>query len=79
MNFLRLLVDGDGVTRLVAVVLFLMSCSSWVVILWKGWLLHRAGTDVARSTAAFWQSADLADGQRKARALALVGYEDEDD
>jgi biopolymer transport protein ExbB len=69
VNFVRLLADGDSVTRLVAVVLFLMSCASWVVILWKGWLLHRAGTDVARSTAAFWQSADLPDGQRKARAF----------
>jgi len=66
---LQLLVDGDNVTRLVAVVLFLMSTSSWVVILWKTWLLRRASTDVARSTAAFWQSADMADGQRKARAF----------
>ena len=69
MNPLQLLVDGDTVTRLVAIVLFLMSTSSWVVILWKTWLLRRASTDVARSTAAFWQSADLADGQRKARAF----------
>ena len=69
MKPLQLLVDGDTVTRLVAIVLFLMSTSSWVVILWKTWLLRRASTDVARSTAAFWQSADLVDGQRKARAF----------
>ena len=69
MSLLRLLADGDGVTRLVAVVLLLMSSGSWVVILWKGWLLRRASTDVARSTAAFWQSTDVADGQRKARAF----------
>ena len=69
VNALQLLAEGDAVTRLVAIVLFLMSTSSWVVILWKTWLLRRASTDVARSTAAFWQSADLADGQRKARAF----------
>jgi len=69
MSALQLLADGDGVTRLVAIVLFLMSTSSWVVILWKTWLLRRASVDVARSTAAFWQSADLPDGQRKARVF----------
>ena len=69
MNALQLLVDGDGVTRMVAIVLFLMSTSSWVVILWKIWLLRRAGTDVARSTAAFWQSTDLAEGQRRVQAF----------
>ncbi len=69
MSVLRLLADGDGVTRLVAVALFLMSTGSWVVILWKGWLLRRASNDVERSTAAFWQSGDLADGQRRALAF----------
>jgi biopolymer transport protein ExbB len=57
--------QGDAVSRLVAVLLLLMSVASWVVILWKSWLLQRAGRDVGRSTAAFWQSASLADaGQR---------------
>ena len=57
--------QGDAVTRLVGALLLLMSVASWVVILWKSWLLQRAGRDVGRSTAAFWQSASLADaGQR---------------
>ncbi|MEY3460636.1 MAG: hypothetical protein RLZZ03_289, partial [Pseudomonadota bacterium] len=57
--------QGDAVSRLVAALLLLMSVASWVVILWKSWLLQRAGRDVGRSTAAFWQSASLAEaGQR---------------
>ena len=36
-----------------------MSIASWVVILWKSWLIHRALGDVARGTAAFWQSASV--------------------
>ena len=42
--------------RTVALLLLAMSVASWVVILWKAWLLRRASADVARSTAAFWQS-----------------------
>ena len=69
MSIFQLLMDGDAVTRLVAVLLLLMSVSSWVVIFWKGWLLRRASADVQRSTAAFWQSPDLDEGQRKAQAF----------
>ncbi len=59
MNFYELLSQGDAVIRAVAVLLLAMSVASWVVILWKTWLLRRAGSDVARSTAAFWQSASI--------------------
>ena len=59
MSLLGLFSQGDFVTRLVALLLLVMSVSSWVVILWKSWLLQRAKSDVARSTAAFWQSARL--------------------
>jgi biopolymer transport protein ExbB len=65
LNALQLLSGGDAVTRLVAVTLLLMSTGSWVIILWKGWLLQRAGVDVARCTAAFWQSADITEAQHK--------------
>ena len=44
MNFYELISQGDGVTRAVAVLLLAMSVASWVVILWKTWLLRRAGT-----------------------------------
>jgi biopolymer transport protein ExbB len=37
-----------------------MSVCSWVVIVWKTWLLQRAGADIRRCTAAFWQGASVA-------------------
>ncbi len=69
MSLVQLLAQGDVVSNLVVLLLLLMSVSSWFVILWKSWLLRRAGRDVSRSTLAFWQSADLAEGQRKAQAF----------
>ena len=69
MSLLEILAGGDAVTRIVAALLLLMSVASWVVILWKGWMLRRASTDVQRSTLAFWQSANLDEGQRKAQAF----------
>lgn len=64
MNAFDLLRQGDAVTNGVALVLLVMSVGSWIVILWKAWLLLRAHRDVARSTAAFWQAPTLADGLR---------------
>ena len=63
MNFLHPLLQGDAVSTSVALLLLAMSVGSWVVILWKGWLLRRAYRDVARSTAAFWQARSLDDGR----------------
>ena len=59
MSGLGLFLQGDGVTRAVALLLLLMSVGSWVVILWKARLLYRAGRSVRRSVAAFWQSSSL--------------------
>ena len=79
MQLLDLFTQGDAVSRAVALLLLGMSVASWVVILWKTWLLRRASTDVARSTAAFWQSASVADAlprlqafDREALVLPLV-------
>jgi biopolymer transport protein ExbB len=69
MNVWDLLVSGDAITRLVAVVLLAMSVASWVVILWKAWLLQRAHRDVERSTAAFWQAPSIADAQQRVGAF----------
>ena len=62
-----------------AVLLLAMSVASWVVILWKAWLLRRAARDVSRSTAAFWQSASVGRGpadvgafDREALVLPLI-------
>jgi biopolymer transport protein ExbB len=73
MNFYELLSQGDAVTRAVAVLLLAMSVASWVVILWKTWLLRRAGGDVVRSTAAFWQSASIEEAQGKVGAFDRQG------
>jgi biopolymer transport protein ExbB len=69
MSVLELLTHGDGVSRSVAVLLLLMSVSSWVVILWKAWLLRGGTRDVVRSIAAFWQSASLGDAEQKLRSF----------
>ena len=65
MSLFDLLSQGDAVTRVVAALLLAMSVASWVVILWKAWLLRRATKDVGRSTAAFWQSASVDDARQK--------------
>ena len=64
MSGLDLLFKGDAVSLTVSWLLLAMSVGSWVVILWKGWLLWRALGDVARCTAAFWQAPSLADALR---------------
>jgi biopolymer transport protein ExbB len=65
MNFYSLMTQGGVVSQLVAILLLGMSVASWVVILWKSWLLQRAVGDVARSTAAFWQSASVAEASQR--------------
>jgi biopolymer transport protein ExbB len=69
VNTFDLLRQGDAVTNGVALVLLVMSVGSWIVILWKAWLLLRAHRDVARSTAAFWQAPTLADGLRSVQVF----------
>jgi biopolymer transport protein ExbB len=66
---LELFRQGDAITQVVALLLLVMSVASWVVILWKAWLLRRATGDVARSTAAFWQSGSIAEAQQKVGAF----------
>lgn len=61
--------QGGAVSQIVAVLLLAMSVASWVVILWKAWLLQRATGDVARSTAAFWQSASVDEASGKVAAF----------
>jgi biopolymer transport protein ExbB len=73
VNVFALLTQGDAVTGLVAVLLLAMSVASWVVIVWKTWLLRRASADVARSTAVFWQSASLLEAQPKVAAFDREG------
>ncbi|MES2189660.1 MAG: MotA/TolQ/ExbB proton channel family protein [Pseudomonadota bacterium] len=69
MNLPGVLAQGGFISQAVAVILLLMSVASWVVILWKAWLLHRAVGDTARSTAAFWQSASVDEAAEKVAAF----------
>lgn len=69
MSLLALITQGGPVSQLVAVLLLLMSVASWVIILWKIWLLQRVMGDVARCTAAFWQSPSVEDACDKVAAF----------
>lgn len=69
MNASQLFLQGDAVTQGVALLLLAMSVGSWVVILWKSWLLRRAGSDVTRCVAGFWQSVSVAEALEKLKAF----------
>ena len=43
--------QSDLISRTVGLLLLAMSVSSWVIILWKGWLLRRADADIQRGVA----------------------------
>lgn len=69
MNLAQFFWQGDALARSVALLLLVMSVGSWVVILWKSWLLHRASADVARCVAAFWQSSTVDEATQKINAF----------
>jgi biopolymer transport protein ExbB len=73
MSIFSLFTQGDGISRFVAILLLAMSVASWVVILWKAWLLQRATGDVARSTAVFWQSPSVDDAQAQVAGFDREG------
>lgn len=69
MNAAQLFWQGDVLTRGVALLLLAMSVGSWVVIVWKSWLLRRASGDVVRSVAAFWSSISVAEALHMLQAF----------
>lgn len=69
MGIWQTLVMGDTISRSVALGLLAMSVASWVVILWKAWLLRRAMADLRLATAAFWQASDLDQAGQRLAAL----------
>jgi biopolymer transport protein ExbB len=73
MNPWQFLERGDGVSMAVALVLLAMSVASWVVILWKSWLLHRVNADLRRSLAAFWQAPSMAQARQQIQAFDRQG------
>lgn len=71
-----LLTEGDAISRFVAWALLLMSVSSWVVMIWKTWLLSALARDLPRSRAAFWQAPAMPEAIERMQALdrrGLVG------
>ncbi len=66
------LMQGDGLSRLVVLVLLLMSVATWVVVVWKTWMLRTAGPSVALSVAAFWQSASVADASLRVQGADVA-------
>jgi biopolymer transport protein ExbB len=61
--------QGDGISHAVGLLLLAMSVCSWVIILWKGWVLQRAGVDIQRGVAAFWSAASVAEGRSRLAAI----------
>jgi biopolymer transport protein ExbB len=61
--------QGDVITRSVALLLLLMSISTWVVIFWKGWLLRRVHVDMQRAVPAFWAAASVDAGRERLAAF----------
>ena len=74
MSLPSVITQGDAVSQAVALLLLAMSVASWVVILWKAWLLQRASGDVARSMAAFWQSPSVNAAIEKIQAFDREGF-----
>ncbi|MFT6591096.1 MAG: biopolymer transport protein ExbB [Rhodoferax sp.] len=81
-GLMTLWTQGDWVTRSVALVLLVMSLSSWMVILTKALDLRQIARQ-ARAIEQFWQARDLVDGLRQLggdarnpfRQLAFKGQE----
>ena len=74
MSFYELFSQGDAVTGRWRSLLLAMSVASWVVILWKAWLLRaRHAATWRRSTAAFWQSPSVGEARQKVGAFDREG------
>lgn len=63
------LTQSDAVTQGTALLLLVLSVASWVVMIYKGWLLARSRRQVPRCVAAFWQADDLAMARSQVAAI----------
>ena len=72
MSAFQFIAQGDAISKFVALLLLAMSVASWVVIVWKAWVIKRAVPDVQRSIAAFWQAPDLAQAK-----VTVAGFDRE--
>ena len=69
MSFLDTLLQGDALSVTLNMVLLSMSVTTWTVMVYKAWLLHRVSADVAQGKVAFWQARDVAQGLAVLSAL----------
>jgi biopolymer transport protein ExbB len=69
MDALQFFLAGDTLARGVAIVLLLMSVASWIVILWKSWMLRNAARHCQRAIGAFWQSQTLVEARQRLPAF----------
>ena len=69
MSLLSLMTQGGVVSQLVAVLLLAMSVASWVVILWKAWLLRRVRKDIELAVPAFWAAPSVDAGRDQLAAF----------
>ena len=65
MSLNDFLLHSDFVSRVLALVLLVLSVGSWVVMVWKWRLLSRVGLDMRRSIAAFWQAPAFDDARQR--------------
>jgi biopolymer transport protein ExbB len=63
----------DAVGRAVALLMLLMSVTSWALIIWKAWVLRRVAGDVPRALQAYWAAADAAAGRERLGTLDREG------
>ena len=73
MNLSHVFSQADTVGKAVAILLLAMSIASWVVILYKLWLLRRADRSITQSLAAYWQAPSAADAGAKVAELDQGG------
>lgn len=73
MSALDLFRQGDAIGRAVALLLLAMSIASWVVILWKGWLLRGGTGAVLRAVGAFWQASALPEAVQRCADFDRAG------
>ncbi len=72
-SFHNFWLDGDAVTRGVALLLLTMSVVAWVLILWKVWVLRRSGHDLERAIPAFWSADSWRAGRERLASMDREG------
>ena len=69
LGFGHFIAQADVVGKTLLAILVVMSIASWVVILWKAWVLTRVRADLARAVPAFWAAPDLHAGRERLATL----------